>query len=78
MELQHEPFATLANVKGIELAAWDSLGELILLGILVGPADGPSVRVPFPVHMTPEVAQEVVRELQRVLAEKPDAGGSRQ
>jgi hypothetical protein len=76
-ELAHELLQTLANVKGISWVKWDSLGQAIVVAVVVGPDDG-HTSAPFPVHMKPEVATELLRGLQQALSERADEGWTRQ
>lgn len=71
-----ELIETLANVKGIQRVIWDALGQAIVVIVEVGRRDGAAI--PFPVHMTPEVATALQHQLQQALAEKADAGWTAQ
>lgn len=73
--LGHELIQTLANVQEIHQVSWDSLGQTIAIAVGLG-SPGKVHRCFVTLH--PEAARDLLPKLQRVLAEKGDAGLTRQ
>ena len=74
--MEHELVQTLATVQEVAAAKWDSLGQAIAVAVRLGPDAGPTGRCW--VTLKPAAAQRLLRELQRVLAETPGEGWTRQ
>lgn len=76
MSAELEALRPLATVQAIAAAKWDSLGQWICIDTELGVDDGP--RLHCWISLKPEAAQRLLRELQRVLAERPDEAWTRQ
>ena len=76
MSVEHELAMTLATVQDVAEAKWDSLGQWVCIDVELGRDEGPRPRCW--ISMKPEAAQRLLRELQRVLAESPDAEWTKQ
>jgi hypothetical protein len=76
MDMEYERIETLATVQGFARSGWDALGEVLLLEVLLGHADGPLT--PVPVGMSEATAQELLVRLLRHFGEKDSAATSTQ
>jgi hypothetical protein len=72
---EYEQSMTLATLRGLHRAAWDSLGQVLLVEFVAGPPDRP---VAWPVGMTPEVAEQLLPLLRACLSERPFSEGPTQ
>lgn len=74
--MEYEELKTLATVRGLGRVGWDAMGELLLVEVRVGTAQGPLKTVP--VGLTPEVAEELQALLRLCLLEKEDESPPKQ
>jgi len=74
--LEYEQLKTLATVRDLGRVGWDAMGELLLVEVRLGKAQGPLDTVP--VCLTAEVAEELQAQLRLCLLEKEAAANTRQ